>query len=686
MTAGMGGRRGNVIYLGGDAGLAEELRTRLVQRVGFSVCNAVATLVEAIKATPGSVLLFDARGGAPAHDIATVLAQIGAAGVPRPIWVCLADPGDLSVRLHALRGGARACFAGGGSIDDLCTRLLALSGAGADVPYRVLVVDDQEVAALFATRVLEKAGMQVRAVSDALTVLDALEEMRPDLVLMDLHMPGADGIELTRIIREHEEFFGLPVVFLSGEGDPDRQMDALRVGGDDFLAKPVPVARLVETVRRRIEAARENLARGAEAAARDVATGLSSRGRLLQRIDQAIAGGAGKLPGTGVLYLEVDQARGMEDRPGLLDGVFAEVGRVLREGSHNSDLAARVGPGSLGLLVRRPDAEALLACAEGLRAMIAGQTWTLDGAALMLTASLGIGLFAPRAGDAITMISRAKKACSKARHAGGNRCEVYAPALPRQGGPAPSKRMADLIRAALLGDGLSLSYQPVVALRRHPGERYEALLRLHAADGELIPPFDFLPAAREFGLTPDIDRWVITRALDEALRWRADHQGLHVLIHQTLATATAPGWMDWLRDEIARRDLIRQRPALIFELDEIAARPDDAQACLAGLRRLGIDLCLDGVDDRPAVLQLLAAFPVSLVRLDQGVLAKMSNTGLAALVDAVHQSGGAVCATGIEHPQAIARVWGCGVDFIQGNFVQPAGEGLDFDFAGAQLV
>ena len=86
-------------------------------------------------------------------------------------------------------------------------------------PYRVLVVDDQEVAAILAGGILNHAGMVVRTVFDPMTVLQAMDEFRPDLVLMDLHMPGANGIELTGIIREHEAFCAIPVVFLSCEED-----------------------------------------------------------------------------------------------------------------------------------------------------------------------------------------------------------------------------------------------------------------------------------------------------------------------------------------------------------------------------------------------------------------------------------------------------------------------------------
>ena len=142
----------------------------------------------------------------------------------------------------------------------------------------------------------------------------------------------------------------------------------------------------------------------------------------------------------------------------------------------------------------------------------------------------------------------------------------------------------------------------------------------------------------------------------------------------------------WLRDEIVQRGLIHQRPTLIFDLDDVAARLDDAKARFAELRYLGIDLCLNRFDDSPLASQMLGQLPIALVRLRQSALDEMNNARLTQLVDAAHQHGAALIATGIENPQAIARAWSCGVDFVQGNFVQPANIGFDFDFEEAGLV
>jgi PleD family two-component response regulator/EAL domain-containing protein (putative c-di-GMP-specific phosphodiesterase class I) len=615
-----------------------------------------------------------------------VLREIATAGAPRPVWVCLCAPGDISARLGALRGGAEACLVDPVDPEALSGRLLVLCGAAEHAPYRVLVVDDQEVAALFATRVLEKAGMRVRALADSLRLLEALTEFRPDLVLMDLHMPGADGLELTQIIRQQEGFLNTPVVFLSGEVDPNRQMDALRVGGDDFLAKPVAVDLLVDTVRRRIQAARLAARRNGTPAAN--ATGAWKGSVLMYRIDQTIAAGPRKAEGTGVLFLEIDQEAQLEQHPRLLDGVLDvildQLRRIRDTRGPAGDLAARVGPRGLALLVARENGKTLAAYAEGLRAAIARQEWKVGGEDLALTASIGVGLFQPPADDAITMIFRAKKACALARDQGGNRVEVHAPAVPA--GTLSGDHMTVLIREALRSDRFSLAYQPVVPLRMRPGERYEALLRLRTADGELIPPSEFLPVAHRSGLMPEIDRRMVICALDQAQACCGAHTGLQILIRQTLDSAGAHRWVIWLRDEIAQRELIHHRPALIFDLDDVAARLDHARMRFAELRQLGIDICLNRMDDSPRAMQVLAQIPVSLVRLSHGALRELTNERLTSLVETVHGCGAALIATAIEDPQSIGRVWGCGVDFIQGNYIQPAGEGLDFDFVGSELV
>ncbi len=286
----------------------------------------------------------------------------------------------------------------------------------------------------------------------------------------------------------------------------------------------------------------------------------------------------------------------------------------------------------------------------------------------------------------MTIVGRAKAACAKARQAGGDRVVTQMPVSSLGGGSTASGRLVDLIRGALRGDGFQLLYHPVVPVKRRAGERYEAVLRLRTPDGEMIPPADFLPAAARAGLTAAIDQWVILRSLEDALARRESQPGLVLMVRQTLETAAAAGWVPWLRDEIAHRDLIRHRPVLIFELNDVLANIAPARLCFDSLKRLGIGLCLNPLDETPAALNVLEQFPWSMVRLRHEAMSVMGTHRLMALVETAHQRGARVIATGIEDPAVIAQVWGCGVDFIQGYFLQAASEALDFDFSGTELL
>ena len=69
--------------------------------------------------------------------------------------------------------------------------------------------------------------------------LDALADTSPELILLDMNMPGASGQELARVIRQQDAYLSIPIVFLSAESDVGRQREAMSTGGDEFLQKPI---------------------------------------------------------------------------------------------------------------------------------------------------------------------------------------------------------------------------------------------------------------------------------------------------------------------------------------------------------------------------------------------------------------------------------------------------------------
>ncbi len=162
-------------------------------------------------------------------------------------------------------------------IADVMGRLRDLDTVSEEQQVRVLIVDDERTDALFAQTVLARAGMEAHVQGNPMQVLETIKALHPDLVLMDLHMPFANGVEVTMLIREDPVFARLPIVFLSGESDPDSRLEAINAGGDDFLFKPIRPRHLIAAVRERMRRMHPISKQGSAASVSDDPAGMQRR-------------------------------------------------------------------------------------------------------------------------------------------------------------------------------------------------------------------------------------------------------------------------------------------------------------------------------------------------------------------------------------------------------------------------
>jgi DNA-binding response OmpR family regulator len=170
--------------------------------------------------------------------------------------VAMAPQDSLQLRLGARRAGVDVLLFAPFNATDLLRQLQALLTPAVQEKVRVLIVEDDHAQAVFAQSVLANAGMQAQVEQDPLHVLESLRSLHPDLVLMDLHMPQINGLQLTALIREHPVFMHTPIVFLSGESDPAARVAAIEAGGNDFLSKPIRPKHLIAAVQNSVRVLR----------------------------------------------------------------------------------------------------------------------------------------------------------------------------------------------------------------------------------------------------------------------------------------------------------------------------------------------------------------------------------------------------------------------------------------------
>lgn len=118
---------------------------------------------------------------------------------------------------------------------------------------RILVVDDEIGALTLIGIMLERGGFDVIKAKDADTALSILDQDHPDMIILDVMMPGTDGIELCRIIRERNDFSSTPVLILSARGDAESVMRGMDAGANDYLPKPILHHDLVAKVEKMLD-------------------------------------------------------------------------------------------------------------------------------------------------------------------------------------------------------------------------------------------------------------------------------------------------------------------------------------------------------------------------------------------------------------------------------------------------
>ena len=134
---------------------------------------------------------------------------------------------------------------------DLCARQLA--EAARDHAYRILVVDDDPSIRTICREVLETSGYAVREVGGGHQVRAEMHRFKPDLVMLDVMMPGMDGFQTAELLRSETQSSMVPIIFLSAKGETADKVRAFRLGAEDYVVKPFIAAELVARVRKALE-------------------------------------------------------------------------------------------------------------------------------------------------------------------------------------------------------------------------------------------------------------------------------------------------------------------------------------------------------------------------------------------------------------------------------------------------
>jgi diguanylate cyclase (GGDEF)-like protein len=352
----------------------------------------------------------------------------------------------------------------------------------------------------------------------------------------------------------------------------------------------------------------------------DALSGLYTRPAFEQRV-RAVVGDPKSSKHWTALYIDADQLHVINDSFGMHvgDSVLGQLGEVIRNRLPPGAFASRISGDRFAVLLptQLDDAAKF---AESLREGVEQLGTTHGDSRLHVSISVGVATLDTAAGELMHSLAAAETACKAAKDRGRNRVEVY-----KSQDVSLVRRFADIniagqLRAAIDAGRLQLYSQLIVpfACAENPKPHFELLLRMLDEDGRTVGPDRFLSAANRYQLMPEIDRWVINKAI-EVLKPQAEllaGQTVSFAINFSGQSLNDESFVDFLLERIRSSGI---DPAVFtFELTENATIANIARAAslIRRLRDLGCNVALDDFGTGLSSLAYLRQLPVTMLKID----------------------------------------------------------------------
>ncbi|MCL4316637.1 MAG: EAL domain-containing protein, partial [Gammaproteobacteria bacterium] len=420
----------------------------------------------------------------------------------------------------------------------------------------------------------------------------------------------------------------------------------------------------------------------------DLLTGLYNHQYFLELLDAAVASAVSGQGNSAFLYIELDDFPAIKDKVGIAasDLVLSDIAALLRGKVGETGSLARFGDALFTVLLPGKTLEEAQQLGEAVRQAVSDAIFDAAGQSVTAACSIAVTLIGERSSNSREVLEQASRACAAAKAAGGDRVQVYNPALGDRRLRADLREMVGRVQAALQHNRFRLVFQPIISLRGDPGENYQVLLRMLDEQDKEIEPAKFLPAVEAAELEVQVDRWVIEHAIQALAGKRKNSGKTRFFIKLFEDTLCDSELLLWLSERLKAARL--PGDALIFVASESAAvnALKEVKLLAHGLKELRCQFGLDHFG-KSADVNYLKHLPLHYLKIDGGFLADLaSNPQHQAKVKAINEMAHGMnlltVAECVQDASTLAVLWQYGVDFVQGYYFQKPTDSLNYDFSG----
>ena len=560
----------------------------------------------------------------------------------------------------------------------------------------ILIVDDNPTNLDLLFQYLDRSGFKVFIAEDGVSAIKQAQYSKPNLILLDIMMPGLDGFETCRRLQAEEATKAIPIIFMTALADMTDKLKGFAVGAVDYITKPFQYQEVLARVKThlRLQNLQEELtvqnaqlqeeiierkraeARLIHRAFYDPLTDLPNRALFLKFLEHSITALKDNPSHKfSILTLDIDRFKIINDTLGRSAGdqFLVAIARRLEESVQLKDIVAYFGEDQFAILLNDiPNEEAVDFIAERIKDNLA-QPITLDGQPIFTTASIGAVTNTKHYVWPEDLLRDADTAMYQAKRQGKARLHLFSQGQTQKQTTNRLQLETDLWQA-LKHQEFEVYYQPIVSLTTGQITSVEALLRWQHPRYGFVSPEIFIPLAEETGLIVPIGTWLLDTAFHQIAQWhQAGHIWLDLGVNISIRQLQQPDLLPLITTLLAKSTL----PAQALKLEITERLPlEEYQVNLVILDELrvrGVSISVDdfGLDSS---LDRLKFLPLDILKIDQSFVRGMTAnsadaTIIAAMIKMAHSLNLTVIAEGVETEDQLRFLQAQQCDEIQGYLV-----------------
>lgn len=582
---------------------------------------------------------------------------------------------DVNAKLRSLRAGSSDYLIKPLDFTFLVEKLVNLISKNTKI-QRVMVVDDDLAITTLEAEILRHAGMDVLCVNQPLHSLQQAAKFKPDLVILDMHMPDINGMELAVLLRQDPQFLLLPIIFVTADTDTNLHKSIKALGVNALLTKPFEPIELITVCEQALTDTAALKNRVARVTRHTQQPQQINRSYFFTALEDELQNNSFGSQSSALYYFSIDNLAELNLQLGqiemldLHDQFCRRLSDTVGSDEQWIDLSTMVAC----VLAGKRSAEFHQQRGEQFTKHLSNQTYSIKGKSLSLQITMGMTPLTQALGTANNALLRAEQAFEANSIGAGSAIET----APATSDSVTIEKLLPSLSPIVFSRDLTLAFQPIISLEDTQIEHFSVLTRLRGEDGEPIPASQFLGRINQPGKRLELDRWVLQQAVSAIAENSATRQQATIFIHLAEETLQQSSFFSFAAN-VLRSSRLRGEERLVFMLEErwILEHLHQAKEITKALRDIRCGICITRAGENEQILTVLENLPLNYLRISPKLTSDGNNPKLLQqLVTAATRRNIQVIATHIENSRNLSSLWMQGVRLFEGFFIQPPDTGF----------